>query len=435
MRLAIYLSLIMVFIPGCSSLDLYGNYSDVRSALDKGAIANEIGPFQDMTPLASAIINGHMKAAKLLIDSGADIAFSPQWIANPNNEKLAKGFFAMRLFTLVKENNLRHSPIKEEIINTLLDPSRYEENARGIFEFIRQEYARAHPGTAVASVTPATEHRRNRDSPQGTVPISAPISVNTPDYHAPSRPDDFAIVVGVEKYAQNLPPAEYAANDAKAVFKHLRALGVPARHIVFLSNERAGKSELVKNLEHWLPLNVKSDSRVYFYFSGHGAPDPTTGDAYLLPFSGDPSDLADTAYPLSKLYAQLSRLKAHKVIAMIDSCFSGAGGRSVIAQGTRPLVNQIKEGVVSPQGKLLVLTASKADQISGVLEDKKHGAFTYYLLKGLNGAALNAQDHVTLHSLYGYLKPQVEDEAHLDSRDQDPQLLPPHSPAEQTNLR
>ncbi len=275
----------------------------------------------------------------------------------------------------------------------------------------------------------------NRDSPQGTVPISAPISVNTPNYSERIHPDDFAVVVGVEKYAESLPPAEFATSDAKAVFKHLRALGVPARHIVFLSNERAGKSELVKNIERWLPMNVKSDSRVYFYFSGHGAPDPTTGDAYLLPFSGDPSDLPDTAYPLSRLYAHLSRLKAHKVIAMLDSCFSGAGGRSVIASGARPLVNQIKEGTVSPKGKLLVLTASKADQISGVLEDKRHGAFTYYLLKGLNGAALNQQDHVTLDSLYSYLKPQVEDAAHLDSRDQDPQLLPPNSPAEDIKLR
>ena len=369
------------------------------------------------TPLDAACINKDFDKVQSLIKNGANI-----------NYKNQAGNTSLMLAAEV----VGDSDIVKFLIDHGADIGNPESYASPqMAAFIRQEYARAHPGTAAASVTPATEHRRNGDSPQGTVPIS----VNTPDYHSQTRPDDFAIVVGVEKYAQNLPPAEYASNDAKAVFKHLRALGVPARHIVFLSNERAGKSELIKNLERWLPMNVKSDSRVYFYFSGHGAPDPTTGDAYLLPFSGDPSDLADTAYPLSKLYAQLSRLKAHQVVAMIDSCFSGAGGRSVIARGTRPLVNQIKEGVVSPQGKLLVLTASKADQISGVLDDKKHGAFTYYLLKGLNGAALNAQDHVTLHSLYGYLKPQVEDEAHLDSRDQDPQLLPPHSRADALKLR
>ena len=260
--------------------------------------------------------------------------------------------------------------------------------------------------------------------PQGTVPISAPISVNTPDYRGEKRPDDFAVVVGVEKYAQNLPKAEFADEDARAFRAHLIALGVPARHIVYLSDERASRSELVKNIERWLPKNVKPNSRVYFYFSGHGAPDPATGNAYLVGFDGDPSDLSDTAYPLSRLYANLGKLKARHVVVALDSCFSGAGGRSVIAEGTRPLVNRVKEGVIPRNGKLIVLTASKSDQSSGILKDKRHGTFTYYLLKGLNGKALDSKNHVTINSLYSYLAPKVEDAAHLDDRDQDPQMAP-----------
>ncbi len=260
--------------------------------------------------------------------------------------------------------------------------------------------------------------------------------VNTPDYSEAEHPDDFAVVVGVEKYAQDLPAAEFADEDATAFRAHLIALGVPARHIVYLSDERAGRSELVKNIERWLPKNVKPDSRVYFYFSGHGAPDPATGNAYILPFSGDPSDLSDTAYPLSRLYASLEKLKVHHVIVALDSCFSGAGGRSVIAEGTRPLVNRVKEGVVPRNGKLLVLTASKSDQTSGVLKDKRHGTFTYYLLKGLNGKALDSKNHVTMDSLYRYLAPKVEDAAHLDDRDQNPQLLPKNArSAENLTLR
>ncbi len=275
----------------------------------------------------------------------------------------------------------------------------------------------------------------NRDSPQGTVPISAPISVNTPDYRGEKRPDDFAVVVGVEKYAQNLPKAEFADEDARAFRAHLIALGVPARHIVYLSDERASRSELVKNIERWLPKNVKPNSRVYFYFSGHGAPDPATGNAYLVGFDGDPSDLSDTAYPLSRLYANLGKLKARHVVVALDSCFSGAGGRSVIAEGTRPLVNRVKEGVIPRNGKLIVLTASKSDQSSGILKDKRHGTFTYYLLKGLNGKALDSKNHVTINSLYSYLAPKVEDAAHLDDRDQDPQMAPKTRSAEGLTLR
>ena len=39
------------------------------------------------------------------------------------------------------------------------------------------------------------------------------------------------------------------------------------------------------------------DSTVYFYYSGHGAPDLKTGQAYLVPWDGDAQFLKDTALP------------------------------------------------------------------------------------------------------------------------------------------
>ena len=262
-------------------------------------------------------------------------------------------------------------------------------------------------------------------------------SVDEPDYHVGPRPDDFAVVVGVENYAQNLPRAQFAKRDAKAFERHLIALGVPPRHIAYLEDERASRSALVMQLDRWLPNNVKADSRVFFYFSGHGAPDPESGNAYLVPFDGNPGDLEDTAYSLRDLYTKLAALKARRVIVALDSCFSGAGGRSVLAKGTRPLVIKVREGVVPDDGKMVVLTASRSDQITGVLEEQGHGAFTYYLLNGLNGKALDSDKRVTARSLYAYLKPKVEDAARLDNRNQTPQMLPSsaQSGSERVTLR
>ena len=73
-------------------------------------------------------------------------------------------------------------------------------------------------------------------------------------------------------------------------------------------------------------------------------------------------------------------------------------------------------------GKIEVLTASGPDQISGTNDDSGHGLFTYHLLKGLNGAAEDAQGRVTLKSLYAYLRPKVMDDAHRANREQTPQL-------------
>jgi hypothetical protein len=254
--------------------------------------------------------------------------------------------------------------------------------------------------------------------------VGAPLAQGArliPSFQNAERPDDYALIIGIEKY-DDLPAATYAESDAKAAARFVQALGVPARNMVTLTGERATRSGLSKQLEGWLANNADGNSTVYFYYSGHGAPDPKNGQAYLVPIDGDPQYLTQTAYPLKRLYADLGALKARRVIVMLDSCFSGAGGRSVLAKGARPLVNNVDTGFNSGDGKIAVLAASGADQISGTDDDTGHGLFTQYLLEGLNGAAKNSSGQVTLKSLYNYLKPKVMDDAHRANRDQVPQL-------------
>ena len=242
--------------------------------------------------------------------------------------------------------------------------------------------------------------------------------VDRPRYRLPERDDRFAVVVGIGKYAA-APEARFAEADADAVQNHLRAMGFPRRNIVSLSGQDASYSALKKHLESWLPMRVPQGGRVFFYFAGHGAPDPGTGEAYLVPWDGDPAFLKDTAYPLQRLYAQLSALPAAEVFVAVDACFSGAGGRSVLAQGARPLVLMLSTGTV-PSERLAVFTASEAGQITSVMEDEGHGTFTYYFLKGLDGAAQDPAGAVSAKGLFDYLKPKVQDEARRQNREQTP---------------
>jgi hypothetical protein len=242
-----------------------------------------------------------------------------------------------------------------------------------------------------------------------------------PLFHDAERPDDYALIIGIEKYA-DLPAATYAERDASAAADFATAMGVPAHNISTLTGDRATRAGLVKKLEGWLANNVNDNSTVYFYYSGHGAPDTKTGQAYLVPFDGDPEYLDQTGYPLKRVYEKLGALKAKHVIVMLDSCFSGAGGRSVLAKGARPLVTNVGTGFNSADGKITVLAAAGADQISGTDDDKGHGLFSYYLFNGLNGGAKDASGQVTVKSLFDYLKPKVVDEAHRVNRDQVPQF-------------
>jgi len=262
---------------------------------------------------------------------------------------------------------------------------------------------RGAPETAPAPVVPA--------APQ---PKSYSSDVDAPARRGAERPDDFAFLVGIEEY-QTLPKADFGARDAQTVRRHYEAMGVPARNIISLEGSQATGGKMKSYLQQWLPRNVKPSSTLFVYYSGHGAPDPASGEAYLVPWDTDPMFLETTAYPLKQFYAELAALKAKRVIVALDACFSGSGGRSVLAKGARPLVAKVDESVPEA-ANLSVLAAASGTEITGSLDEQGHGIFTYHYLKALAGGAK------TPRALYDALKPRVQDDARRQNREQSPTL-------------
>jgi len=240
------------------------------------------------------------------------------------------------------------------------------------------------------------------------------------------NPNAYALVVGIEQYRQGLPSADFSVHDAEIVDKYLTGvLGYPQENVVKLLNDRATKTDLEKYVESWLPNRVGKDDTVFLYFSGHGAPDPQTGDAYLIPYDGDPAFVEKTGYPLKRFYDSLGKLPAKQVVVMLDSCFSGAGGRSVVAKGMRPMFISVENPVLATSGKMVVLTASAGNQVSSTYLTKGHGLLTYFFLKGLKGEGdRNNDGGIDLAELFAYIKSQVENVARREfNNEQTPQLL------------
>jgi hypothetical protein len=242
--------------------------------------------------------------------------------------------------------------------------------------------------------------------------------VDSAAYHFSENPLNYAVVVGVESYA-NLPAAAFAKRDAEAMRAHLRALGYPGQNIAMLTDSQATGSKLKSYIESWLPRNVKPDSKVFVYFAGHGAPDTESKQAYLLLWDGDAQYISDTGYPVKRLYEKLNELKVKEVVLAMDSSFSGAGGRSVLAKGARPLMGKMDAGGSANFGKVTVLTAAAGDEITGDAKSEGHGLFTYYLLKSLN----ERSGADTVSAAYARFSPLVQDAARKASRSQTPQLL------------
>jgi tetratricopeptide (TPR) repeat protein len=249
-----------------------------------------------------------------------------------------------------------------------------------------------------------------------TATPASDVDVVPPKFAARPHPDDLAIIIGIEKY-QKLIPARYARADAERVVTYLRALGYAPRNIELLLNEAATQSGIHQAIETWLVERARADSRVLVYYSGHGSQDLQSGEAFLVPYDGDPSYLKQTAYSLKTLYGKLGDLAVKEVMVTLDSCFSGQGGRSVLAPGVRPAVVSIEDPVLASP-RLAVLTAAQGTQISTSSNQTRHGVFTYYFLKALQ------EGRQDLGAIYEYVTSRVEDEAKLQNVRQIPTLKP-----------
>jgi uncharacterized caspase-like protein len=80
--------------------------------------------------------------------------------------------------------------------------------------------------------------------------------------------------------------------------------------------------------------------------------------------------------------------------------------------------------VVSSEN-LIVFTAAAGNQISSAYQEKRHGLFTYFFLKGLQGEAdLDMDGAIRLRELDEYVRTQVQTVARRKNVDQTPQILP-----------
>jgi uncharacterized caspase-like protein len=240
------------------------------------------------------------------------------------------------------------------------------------------------------------------------------------------KKDNIAIVIGISKYREKMiPEVKYAVRDAEVVARYLENVGgIPRANIKILTDDKATKSDLEANISDWLPRRVTANSTVFVYYAGHGAPGPQGREAFVVPYEGHP-DYPSQLYPLQKMYDELNKLPAREVVVMLDSCFSGAKGRSITGEGTRPVSISIENPVLA-SGKIMVLAASSGGQMSSDYDKVKHGLFTYYLLRGMRGeASKDKAGTVELGGLYDFVRKNVSETASLEmNRDQTPVLLP-----------
>ncbi|EHI48348.1 hypothetical protein HIMB100_00019300 [SAR116 cluster alpha proteobacterium HIMB100] len=219
-----------------------------------------------------------------------------------------------------------------------------------------------------------------------------------------------AVIVGVSDYERTPDPAVYADKDAQ-YFQDYAAikLGVPDNNIFTLINREADEVSIKKAVKNWLlRMSVKDETDVYVFFAGHGLASSDGTNMFLLPYDGDPELLEDSAIDRKQLFADIQAISPRSVTVFLDSCYSGgtrAGGTLVAS--LRPIAIRAKEQN-APEG-FTILSAAKGDQTSQSLEEAKHGLFSYFLMRGLEGDAdANNDNQITAGELHSFVTDKVE---------------------------
>jgi len=251
--------------------------------------------------------------------------------------------------------------------------------------------------------------------------VSVDIEQNIPKTGRKGQ-NDLAVVFGIESY-KKVPGASFAKRDAIWIKKYFEnVLGIPEKQIYFKTDTDVTLAVLNMAFGGWLEKRIKkNESNVFIYYAGHGAPDIQKNKAYLIPYDGDPNYAADTGYEMETLYDHLGKLGAASVTVFLDACFSGANrNNEMLLADARPVFMEVD---ASTAGNVTVFSATGGKEISSAWPEKKHGLFSYYLMKGIRGDADANKDHqITVGELGDYVKENVSDMAGMLDREQMPRL-------------
>ena len=154
-----------------------------------------------------------------------------------------------------------------------------------------------------------------------------------------------------------------------------------------------------------------NDGNIIFYYAGHGIPNESTRDAFLLPIDADGSQ-TEACYPLKKLYSELSSLGAQSVVVFIDACFSGTtGDGSTLMANARGISLKAKQERPTT-GNLVAFSAASDDETAYPYKEQRHGLFTYFLLKKLQ----STKGNTTLGELCQYVIENVKQKSVVINR-------------------
>ena len=226
-------------------------------------------------------------------------------------------------------------------------------------------------------------------------------------------------VIGIEKYdyTDNI---RFAKRSAEMFVKVAhKKLGVLKQNSYVLIDGQATQAKIKTSMKKML-RRVKMGDTIYFYYNGHGVPVPKLkNEPFMLTSDTEPDFVADEVFfSLKNIYAKLSDSKATKVVAIVDSCFSGVTDGVGVMKGVAA-TKMVAKKVHFDKDKMVVLSAGKSYQYSNGYNKKGHRLFSFFVMKNI------LEGDKSIKKLYKDTKTQTYNasmEEYGDSRTQEPTI-------------
>lgn len=260
-----------------------------------------------------------------------------------------------------------------------------------------------------ANMLASNENANKQTVQQQNVKLgTSDVDENIPE-NPTSNTKTFAVVIANQNYS-NVAGVPLALNDGLAFSKYCeKTLGMPAENVRYYADASYGTMlRAMRDIKN-IASAFNGDINIVFYYAGHGIPNESTKDAYLLPTDADGTQ-TEGCYSLNKLYAELGSTKAKEIVVFLDACFSGSKREEGMLASARGVALKAKQE--DPRGNMVVFSAASGDETAFPYSAKGHGLFTYYLLKKLQ----ETKGDVSLGELESYISENVKQQSVVINR-------------------
>ncbi|WPJ95904.1 caspase family protein [Coraliomargarita algicola] len=244
-----------------------------------------------------------------------------------------------------------------------------------------------------------------------SIPALAELQFGDPDESDRNSHKLHILVVGINEYQNPKYSLNYALPDASSILETLKTANAAlydevSTYAIF--DHEATADNILAQFDS-IRATAKPQDTFIFYFAGHGVMSQENDLFYLVPTNvtqiyGASDTLKTNGISSFKLKQLAETIQAQKQVFILDACNSGGALEVFTSRGAsqEKALAQLARATGTHW-----LTASSSSQFATEFEELGHGAFTYALLAGLNGAADSGDARVSINELKAYLESEL----------------------------